>query len=152
MKIKRYKKVDDKTISKWNQIEEQARKNKEDKERAQKLLRERMYNSSITKEIVEFILREENMPYAIKVDSFGLKLHYEDLTKSYIFRSHELPNLNKEEEVTFAYILNEKLNNKYIVSDNDSGRQENLKALCPLGMLLQLKTQEHSSMILFKME
>lgn len=119
MERKRYKKVDDQTIFKWQQIEEQNRKNKEDKERAhQKVLREtreKMHNSPITKEIVEFILRDEEFPFSIEVKNDRLTLNYENSTKSYIFRTHGLPNMDQDEADIFAEVLNQKLNNKYIV-------------------------------------
>lgn len=74
-------------------------------------------NSKYTKEIVDIITAKGECPYSIEVKSNGLTIRFENFTQNYIFRAHQLPDMDENEEKIFAEVLNDKLNNKYCLSE-----------------------------------
>ena len=104
------------------QEKQQREKQEEERQREyQKSLlekRESIYpNSPYTKEIIEIITRNNELPYAIEINNQGLTFYFENDKKSYVFAAHELPDMDQSEEKIFADVLNQKLNNKYTIEE-----------------------------------
>ena len=81
--------------------------------------RDRIYpNSPVTKEIVEIITKGNELPYRIELDYNGLNFLFENKKQAYVFRSHGLPGMDRNEQTIFANVLNQKLNGRYSISEN----------------------------------
>lgn len=80
--------------------------------------REKIYpNSPVTREIVEIITKKKELPYSIEINNAGLTFRFENMVQSYVFRAHGLPDMDQNEEMIFAEVLNKKLNNQYLVNE-----------------------------------
>lgn len=80
--------------------------------------RDKIYpNSPVTKEIVEIMMRGGELPYSIELNNTGLTFYFENSTKSYVYRSHGLPDMDQNEEKIFAGVLNQKLSNRYSITE-----------------------------------
>lgn len=119
----RNKKAYDKKFSEESRVrEDQDKQHLEKNETAQqeqlKKLRDIYQNSPITEEIKERILRNGMLPYLIEITNKGLMMKYENDSDNYIFRSNGLADLNRDEYVVLAEVLNDKLSNKYTCNEN----------------------------------
>lgn len=74
-------------------------------------------NSPVTKEIVGIIVHDNELPHSIELNSTGLTFYFENATKSYVYRTHGLPDMDENEEKIFADVLNQKLSNRYSVTE-----------------------------------
>lgn len=74
-------------------------------------------NSPVTREIVQIITQNSELPYSIELNNTGLTFYFEDLTKSYVYRSHGLPDMDQNEEKIFADVLNQKLDSRYSITE-----------------------------------
>ena len=119
------KKAEEERRIRQRQQEEEERKYQEQAAAEQKVYqdslvekRNKIYpNSPITAEIVKIITQSRELPYSIELNKTGLTFYYENGTKSYVFRAHGLPNMDRNEEEIFANVLNQKLNNRYLISE-----------------------------------
>lgn len=103
------------------QLELEQRRREEEKARKEKALIEKATkkysNSPLTKEIVEIIPQGNELPYSIELKSTGMTFYFENSTRSYVFRSHELPDMDEIEEKVFAGVLNQKFGNRYSITE-----------------------------------
>ena len=98
--------------------EEQEAHNKRKYQNALIEKRDKIYpNSPVTKEIVGIITQGNELPHSIELNSMGLTFYFENSTKSYVYRSHGLPDMDQNEEKIFANVLNQKLNNRYTITE-----------------------------------
>lgn len=98
--------------------EEQEAKNKRIYQDSLIEKRDKIYpNSPVTREIVEIITQGKELPHSIELNNAGLTFYFENFTKSYVYRTHGLPDMDQNEEKIFADVLNQKLSNRYSVTE-----------------------------------
>lgn len=98
--------------------EEQEAKNKRIYQDSLIEKRDKIYpNSPVTREIVEIITQGKELPHSIELNNAGLTFYFENSTKSYVYRTHGLPDMDQNEEKIFADVLNQKLSNRYSVTE-----------------------------------
>lgn len=98
--------------------EEQEAKNKRIYQDSLIEKRDKIYpNSPVTREIVEIITQGKELPHSIELNNTGLTFYFENSTKSYVYRTHGLPDMDQNEERIFADVLNQKLSNRYSITE-----------------------------------
>lgn len=98
--------------------EEQEAKNKRIYQDSLIEKRDKIYpNSPVTREIVEIITQGKELPHSIELNNAGLTFYFENSTKSYVYRTHGLPDMDQNEEKIFADVLNQKLSNRYSITE-----------------------------------
>lgn len=98
--------------------EEQEAKNKRIYQDSLIEKRDKIYpNSPVTREIVEIITQGKELPHSIELNNTGLTFYFENSTKSYVYRTHGLPDMDQNEEKIFADVLNQKLSSRYSVTE-----------------------------------
>lgn len=103
------------------QEEQQRRTSEAERKRYEAELQNKRYNifpnSRVIKELLELIRQVNCYPYEIEIKSNGVWYSFEGFAKEYIFRAHNSPDLNSDEEKIFASVLNEKLGNRYTIKE-----------------------------------
>lgn len=74
-------------------------------------------NSPATKDIINIITGSGVLPYLVELKNNGATIYFENSTKTYIYASHGFPNMDQNEEEIFANVLNNKLDNRYSISE-----------------------------------
>lgn len=99
-------------------LEEQERLKQQEYQISLEQKRNSIYpNSPITKEIVDMITANNLLPYSVEVKGTGVIACFEGFTKQYVFKSHSLPDMDRNEQQIFADVLVDKLNRQYTVRE-----------------------------------
>lgn len=87
------------------------------KKNEQARLTEKYYYSSETQRIIEIIKQGNKLPYKILFKSDRITISYENGMNEFVFRAHQLPDMDKDNSEVFAKVINQKLGNIYDFSE-----------------------------------
>lgn len=100
------------------EMEEEAEKRKQERIAQEKAAEERRlfekcWNSTATKELVDFIKQDGELPYEIWFEWHKLVMYWENHQREFEFLAHRLPGMTKKDWEILADVINKKLGGVY---------------------------------------
>lgn len=87
------------------------------KKNEQARLTEKYSYSPETQRIIEIIKQGNKLPYKILFKSDRITIFYENGMDEFVFRAHQLSDMNEENSEIFAKVINQKLGSVYDFSE-----------------------------------